>query len=107
MKLLIKYSTRKSGLAKIMMSPIVVAANQYLRSQAGLTIIELVAIVLILAIFTAVALPRFLDVTEDASNTSICAVLDRSNTVNIDRSGIYEEMLSLRTFHPKPKSHGS
>lgn len=38
------------------------------QSQKGFTIIELVVVILLLGILTATALPRFIDVTEDAKD---------------------------------------
>lgn len=41
-------------------------AMQGARAQKGFTIIELVVVILLLGILTATALPRFMDVTDDA-----------------------------------------
>jgi MSHA pilin protein MshB len=43
--------------------------------QAGFTIIELVVVILLLGILTATALPRFIDVTEDAHLAVVDGVL--------------------------------
>ena len=44
------------------------------RKQAGFTIIELVVVILLLGILTATALPRFMDVTDEAHNAVVDAV---------------------------------
>lgn len=46
------------------------------RKQAGFTIIELVVVILLLGILTATALPRFMDVTDEAHE----AVIDATQT---------------------------
>ena len=43
-------------------------------SQAGFTIIELIVVILLLGILTATALPRFLDVTDEAHQAVVDAV---------------------------------
>jgi MSHA pilin protein MshB len=45
------------------------------RKQAGFTIIELVVVILLLGILTATALPRFMDVTDEAHDAVVDAVL--------------------------------
>lgn len=42
-----------------------------MKKQAGFTIVELVVVIALLGILAAVALPRFLNVTDDAHNASI------------------------------------
>lgn len=44
------------------------------RKQAGFTIIELVVVILLLGILTATALPRFMDVTDEAHDSVVDAV---------------------------------
>ena len=44
------------------------------KKQQGFTIIELVVVILLLGILTATALPRFMDVTEDAHEAVVGAV---------------------------------
>lgn len=44
------------------------------RKQAGFTIIELVVVILLLGILTATALPRFMDVTDEAHEAVVDAV---------------------------------
>ena len=44
------------------------------RKQAGFTIIELVVVILLLGILTATALPRFMDVTDEAHDAVVDAV---------------------------------
>lgn len=42
-----------------------------MQKQTGFTIIELVVVIALLGILSAVALPRFVDITEDAHNASV------------------------------------
>ncbi|MBE9396831.1 prepilin-type N-terminal cleavage/methylation domain-containing protein [Pontibacterium sp. N1Y112] len=42
-----------------------------MKKQAGFTIVELVVVIALLGILAAVALPRFLNVTDDAHNASV------------------------------------
>jgi MSHA pilin protein MshB len=48
--------------------------------QAGFTIIELVVVILLLGILTATALPRFLDISDDAHNAVVQAHLGSLST---------------------------
>jgi MSHA pilin protein MshB len=48
--------------------------------QSGFTIIELVVVILLLGILTATALPRFLDVTDQAHDSVVEAVYGGMNT---------------------------
>lgn len=48
--------------------------------QGGFTIVELVVVILLLGILTATALPRFLDVTDEANDAVVEAVLGGLNT---------------------------
>ena len=43
---------------------------QRVNKQAGFTLIELTIVVVLLGLLAAVAIPRFLDVTEDAETVS-------------------------------------
>jgi MSHA pilin protein MshB len=47
---------------------------KHVKKQKGFTIIELVVVILLLGILTATALPRFMDVTDDAHTAVVSAV---------------------------------
>ncbi|MGV3593473.1 MAG: pilus assembly FimT family protein [Gammaproteobacteria bacterium] len=49
--------------------------NKQVKKQQGFTIIELVVVILLLGILTATALPRFMDVTDDAHAAVVDAVV--------------------------------
>ena len=53
------------------------------RSQGGFTIIELVVVILLLGILTATALPRFLDVTDEAHAAVVDGVRSGLQTGNV------------------------
>jgi MSHA pilin protein MshB len=56
--------------------------------QGGFTIIELIVVILLLGILTATALPRFLDVTDEAHDAVVDAVFGGLNTgVTLFRAG--------------------
>lgn len=48
--------------------------------QGGFTIVELIVVILLLGILTATALPRFLDVTDEANDAVVQAVFGGFNT---------------------------
>ncbi|NKB33371.1 MAG: prepilin-type N-terminal cleavage/methylation domain-containing protein [Pseudomonadales bacterium] len=56
--------------------------SQRIKSQGGFTIIELVVVILLLGILTATALPRFMDVTDEAHDAVYDAVLGGLNIGN-------------------------
>ena len=53
-----------------------------MKKQAGFTIIELVVVILLLGILTATALPRFMDVTDEAHDAVVNGVLAGLQTGN-------------------------
>ena len=57
------------------------------RQQAGFTFIELVIVIILLGLLAAAALPRYLDVVDDAQNASLEAVAGAFTTgINIARA---------------------
>jgi prepilin-type N-terminal cleavage/methylation domain-containing protein len=55
--------------------------------QGGFTLIELVTVIALLGILTAVALPRFIDVTDDAREAASSSILGSFNTsITLSRS---------------------
>jgi len=48
--------------------------NQSMKNQAGFTIIELVVVIILLGILAATALPRFMDVTDEAHDSVVTGV---------------------------------
>mgnify|MGYP000303671817 CR=1 FL=1 len=61
-------------------------------TQGGFTIIELIVVILLLGILTATALPRFLDVTDEAHDSVVDAVYGGINTgVTLFRAGYYAQ----------------
>lgn len=58
---------------------------KHVRKQQGFTIIELVVVILLLGILTATALPRFMDVTDEAHDAVVDGVLAGLST----SSGLY------------------
>ena len=57
------------------------------KKQKGFTIIELVVVILLLGILTATALPRFMDVTDEAHDAVVTGVLSGLQT----SSGLFRE----------------
>ena len=51
-----------------------------MKTQKGFTIIELVVVILLLGILTATALPRFMDITDDAHSAAVDGVVGGLNT---------------------------
>jgi type II secretory pathway pseudopilin PulG len=83
-----------------------------LRNQKGITLLELIIILIILGILASIAIPKYFDVSKDAADTSAISVLAGLRTANqleISRRAVrnmpYDytlgDILSNMTYNPE------